>query len=212
MANSSAKVALYTRVSTASQSDLGQHEELIQLCERSGWIVVHIYREVVSGTKGAEFRPELKRLLIDAKHRRFDKVVVWSADRLARSMKHLVDVLGELRAANIDIFSYRQGVDTATPMGSMLWQVLGIFAEFEHGIRRERQALGIGKAHDQGVRFGRPRITSAKVSAICALRAQGCTVAAIAKEVGVGAGTVARTLAQASKQPQSGQHDAHQMR
>ena len=199
MSMSLTQVAIYSRVSTASQSDTAQYEELVQLCARSGWTVVQTYREVASGTKGVDLRPELKRLLVDANQRRFDKVVVWSADRLARSMKHLVDVLGELRAANVDIFSHRQGVDTSTPMGAMLWQVLGIFAEFEHDIRRERQALGIAKARDEGVRFGRPRITSAKATAIHALRAQGCTVAAIAKEVGVGAGTVARTLSQASQ-------------
>ena len=153
------RIAIYSRVSTAQQDDQAQYEELTALCQRSGWEIVRTYREKVSGTKSAADRPELKRLLIEAKQRKFDKVVVWSADRLARSMRHLVNVLGELNDCGVQLFSYKQGVDTSTPMGAMLWQFLGIFAEFENGIRRERQAIGIAKAKERGVRFGRPRIS-----------------------------------------------------
>jgi DNA invertase Pin-like site-specific DNA recombinase len=84
--------------------------------------------------------------ILEARQRKFDKVVVWSADRLARSMRHLVNVLAELHACGVEVFSYGQGVDTSTPMGAMLWNFLGIFSEFEHGIRREREVLGISKA------------------------------------------------------------------
>jgi DNA invertase Pin-like site-specific DNA recombinase len=191
------RVALYCRVSTVSQDDEAQHQELIVLCERSGWPVVRTYRETASGTKSADQRPELKRLLLDAKQRRFDKVVVWSADRLARSMRHLVNVLHELNDCGIHIFSYRQGVDTSTPMGSMLWQFLGIFAEFEHGIRRERQAIGIAKAKEKGVRFGRPRVPLAKRRQIVELRKQGQGINKIARALRVGTGSVISALAAA---------------
>ena len=136
----SARVAIYCRVSTSHQDDEAQHAELLALCQRSGWAVALTFRETVSGTKGPDHRPELRRLLLAARQRRFDKLVVWSADRLGRSMRHLVNVLHELHSCEVEVFSYRQGVDTSTPMGAMLWQFLGIFAEFEHGIRRERQA------------------------------------------------------------------------
>jgi DNA invertase Pin-like site-specific DNA recombinase len=156
--------------------------------------VVRTYREVVSGTKGVDQRPELKLLLREAKQRHFEKVVVWSADRLARSMRHLVNVLSELNDCNVQIFSYKQGVDTSTPMGSMLWQFLGIFAEFEHGIRRERQAIGIAKAKQNGVRFGRPQISRDKRRQILALREQGLGINKIARSLRVGTGGVLRTL------------------
>jgi DNA invertase Pin-like site-specific DNA recombinase len=191
------RVALYCRVSTAQQDDAAQHQELVALCERCGWTIVQTYRETVSGTKGIDHRPELKKLLQAARRRQFQKVVVWSADRLARSMRHLVAVLGELHDVGVELFSYRQGVDTATPMGAMLWQFLGIFAEFEHGIRRERQALGIAKAKARGVRFGRPRVSVAKRREILALREQGMGINKIARSLHVGTGSVIRTLVRA---------------
>lgn len=151
--------------------------------------------------KAVDQRPQLKLLLVEAKQRHFEKVVVWSADRLARSMRHLVNVLSELNGCNVQIFSYRQGVDTSTPMGSMLWSFLGIFAEFEHGIRRERQAIGIAKAKEKGVRFGRPRISWAKRREILALREQGLGINKIARRLRVGTGSVVRTLQGAGQRP-----------
>jgi DNA invertase Pin-like site-specific DNA recombinase len=189
------RVAIYCRVSTAHQDDEAQHAELVGLCERSGWDIVRTYRETVSGTKGIDHRPALKSLLLEARQRQFDKVVVWSADRLARSMRHLVIVLSELNDCGVQIFSYRQGVDTSTPMGAMLWQFLGIFAEFEHGIRRERQATGIARAKKRGVRFGRPRLSIMKRREIIKLRRGGLAINKIARRLSVGSGTILRVLA-----------------
>jgi DNA invertase Pin-like site-specific DNA recombinase len=188
------QVAIYSRVSTTQQNDDAQYEELAALCARCGWEITNVYREKVSGTKSADARPELKKLLTAARQRRFDKVVVWSADRLGRSMRHLVSVLGELNDCGVHVFSYKQGIDTSTPMGSMLWQFLGIFAEFEHGIRRERQALGIARAKARGVRFGRRPISRAKSEEILSLRNQGMGINRIARTLRVGTGTVCRTL------------------
>ena len=186
--------AIYSRVSTTQQDDEAQYEELAALCTRSGWQIARVHREKVSGTKSAADRPELKRLLIEAKQRKFDKVVVWSADRLARSMRHLVNVLGELNDCGVQLFSYKQGVDTSTPMGAMLWQFLGIFAEFENGIRLERQAIGIAKAKERGVKFGRPRISRKLQRAVLDLREQGLGINKIARQLHVGTGSVVRTL------------------
>jgi DNA invertase Pin-like site-specific DNA recombinase len=188
------RVAIYSRVSTTQQNDDAQYEELAALCARCGWDITNVYREKVSGTKSADARPSLKKLLAAARQRRFDKVVVWSADRLGRSMRHLVSVLGELNDCGVHVFSYKQGIDTSTPMGSMLWQFLGIFAEFEHGIRRERQALGIAKAKARGVRFGRPPISLQKRRQIALLRSQGQGINKIARGLKVGTGTVYRVL------------------
>lgn len=187
-------VAIYSRVSTADQNDEAQFQELVELCRRSDWKVVGVFRETASGVRGVDDRPKLKELLLGAKRRQFKKVIVWSADRLARSTRHLMYVLGELHDCKVDVFSYKQGVDTSTPLGAMLWQFLGIFAEFEHGIRRERQGLGIAKAQQRGVRFGRPRISVAKRREIVDLRLQGLGINKIARQLKVGTGSVISTL------------------
>ena len=109
-------------------------------------------------------------------------------------MRHLMTVLGELNDCKVQLFSYKQGVDTYTPMGSMLWQFLGIFAEFEHGIRRERQAIGIAKARERGVRFGRPKMSRVKQLEIIKLRRKGLGINKIARQLRVGSGSVIRTL------------------
>jgi DNA invertase Pin-like site-specific DNA recombinase len=205
------RVAIYCRVSTAHQDDEAQHAELVTLALRSGWKIVRSYREVVSGTKGVDARPQLQKLLLEARQRKFDKVVVWSADRLARSMRHLVNVLHELKSCNVELFSYKQGVDTSTPMGAMLWQFLGIFAEFEHGIRRERQAIGIAKAKEKGVRFGRPRVPPMTRRQIVALRKEGLGINNIARTLRVGTGSVYRALRAAglpTKMEESGASDS----
>lgn len=188
------RVAVYSRVSSSSQSDEAQLQELLALCARSRWEVVSVYRETVSGTLSAAKRPALARLLVDAKRRKFEKVVVWSADRLGRSMRHLVTVLSEFHDSGIALYSYKQGVDTSSPMGAMLWQFLGIFAEFENGIRRERQAAGIASAKAKGVRFGRRPVKPDVKRKICALRRSGRSINKIARELKVGVGTIMRTL------------------
>ena len=189
------RVAIYCRVSTKEQDDQMQLDELQALCERCGWTVAKVYREKASGTKSADERTALGEVLLGARHRQFDKVVVWSVDRLARSMRQLVNTLSELKDCGVQLFSYRQGIDTSSPMGAMLWQFLGIFAEFEHGIRQERQAAGIAKASARGVRFGRPPITKVRQQAILDLRAKGVGINRIAKSLRVGSGTVVKTIA-----------------
>ena len=93
-----------------------QLDELQALCTRSDWTIAKVYREKISGTKSADERTALKELLVGARQRQFEKVVVWSVDRLARSMRQLVNVLSELNDCGVQLFSYRQGIDTSTPM------------------------------------------------------------------------------------------------
>ena len=188
------RVAVYVRVSTNHQNDEAQYDELMALCERSDWEVVDVYREKVSGTKGTSERSELSRLLRDARLRRFAKVVVWSVDRLGRSMKNLVTVLSELKDLKINVFSFKQGIDTETSMGSMLFQFVGIFAEFENEMRKERQTIGIAKAKSKGVRFGKKPTPRSKIEEIKRLRGEGLAILKICKRVGVSANTVYSTL------------------
>lgn len=188
------RVAIYCRVSSTSQNDDMQAKELAEFCQRAGWVVVDTYRETISGTLSVSARPELTRLMLDAKRRRFNKVVVWSADRLGRSMSHLMVTLSELHDCKVDVFSFQQGVDTSTPMGSMLWKFLGIFAEFENQIRRERQAAGIARARQNGVKLGRPKVSAARQQEIQRLRAAGLGINKIARMTSTGVGTVAKLV------------------
>tara|TARA_B100000963_G_C22369741_1_gene555339 strand:- start:79 stop:546 length:468 start_codon:yes stop_codon:yes gene_type:complete len=149
------KVGVYVRVSTQQQTTENQLLELYEVCERNDWSVVEEYNETVSGTKGVNDRKELERMLKDASRKKFDKLVIWSVDRLGRSMKYLVSVLSQLKDLDIDIYSYKQGIDTSTTMGSSFFHMVGIFAELENNMRRERQIIGIKRALKEGVKFGR---------------------------------------------------------
>lgn len=185
------KVAIYARVSSESQDYEMQLHELQALAVRSGYEVVEIYAEKISGTKANADRPELKRMMKDAKWRRFQKVLVWSVDRLGRSMKNLVDVLTELRDLKIDILAQQQGIDTGTQMGAMMFSFISIFSEFETNLRRERQMLGIQKARASGKTWGGRQPTSdEKLEKIRTMKRKGFTVRDICKKLKVSPNTI----------------------
>ncbi len=189
------KVAIYARVSSEAQDYEMQLQELQALADRSGYEVVEIYAEKISGTKANADRPELKRLMKDARWRKFQKVLVWSVDRLGRSMKNLVDVLTELRDLKIDIFAQQQGIDTGTQMGAMMFSFISIFSEFETNLRRERQMLGIQKARASGKTWGGRQPTSEeKIERIRVMRARGSTVRTICQKMKVSPNTVYAAL------------------
>lgn len=133
-------------------------------------------------------------MLADARLRRFDKVVVWSVDRLARSLPNLIHVLLELRDLNVNIFSFKQAIDTSSPMGMMFFQFLGIFAEFENNIRRERQLMGIRKAKENGVHFGRKPISDEKKLEIINLRKSGLSIRSICNNLNVSPNSVLKII------------------
>ena len=185
------KVAIYARVSSETQDYEMQLQELQALADRSGYEVVEIYAEKISGAKANADRPELKRMMKDARWRRFQKVLVWSVDRLGRSMKNLVDVLTELRDLKIDILAQQQGIDTGTQMGAMMFSFISIFSEFETNLRRERQMLGIQKARAAGKTWGgRQPISEEKVEKIRTMKRKGFTVRDICKKLKVSPNTI----------------------
>ena len=145
----------------------------------------------ISGTKGVEERSELERMLIDASRRKFDKVVIWSVDRVARSMKHLIQVLSQLDDLDIDIYSYKQGIDTSTTMGKSFFHMVGIFAELENNLRSERQKIGIKRALDNGAQFGRKTIIDdLMISNVVQEREKGLSIRKIADELDLNRGVV----------------------
>ena len=189
------QVACYLRVSTLSQHSENQLIELLDVCNRNKWQITEIYEETISGTKGVDERYELNRMMHDACRKKFDKVVVWSVDRLGRSMKHLVSVLSQLDDLNVDVFSYVQGIDTSTQFGKSMFQMVGIFAELENNMRKERQSIGIKRALDNGAKFGRKSIMNEElIFKINNLREEGHSMRYIAKECDVSTTIVQKAI------------------
>jgi DNA invertase Pin-like site-specific DNA recombinase len=152
------RAVLYLRVSTLDQTVANQERELRQVAERAGWEIVHVYRDHgISGAKGRDKRPAFDVLHKAAARREFDIVMAWSVDRLGRSLQDLVAFLSEIRAAGVDLFLHQQALDTTTPAGKALFQMMGVFAEFERSMIQERVRAGLRRAKEEGKRLGRPR-------------------------------------------------------
>jgi DNA invertase Pin-like site-specific DNA recombinase len=135
----SKRIALYLRVSTTEQTVENQQRELEAVAERYGWNVVAVFTDAgISGTKGRDKRPGYDCLCRGIARREFDQVAAWSVDRLGRSLQELVALLGELHAKGVDLYLHQQGIDTGTPAGKAMFQMMGVFAEFERGIIVER--------------------------------------------------------------------------
>jgi len=189
------RVALYLRVSTKGQSVENQRRDLELVAKRSGWRVVEIYKDSgISGAKGRDQRPGFDRLMKDATRRQFDVVAAWSVDRLGRSLQDLVTSLGELHTLGVDLYLHQQAIDTTTPSGKALFQMMGVFAEFERAIIRERVNAGLARAKATGVKLGRKPVGSETERRIRELRATGMGILKIARELGVGTSVVQRVV------------------
>jgi DNA invertase Pin-like site-specific DNA recombinase len=190
------RAVLYLRVSTLDQTTANQERELRDLAGRMGCDIVHVYKDHgISGAKGRDKRPAFDRLCRDASKRQFDMVMAWSVDRLGRSLQDLVAFLSELHALRIDLFLHQQGLDTTTPAGKAMFQMMGVFSEFERAIIQERVRAGLARAKSEGKRLGRPPIPAKMQKAIReALNQPGRTegVRKIAARFGVDPGTVQR--------------------
>ena len=150
------RAAIYGRVSTlTNQSVEMQARDLRQLAERRSFEVVREYfDEGFSGAKSS--RPALDEMLADAKRGKFRVLLVWKLDRLGRSLAHLVRLLEDLRACNVELVSFSEGLDFTTTTGKLLYQVLSAFAEFERDCIRERVRAGMRNARAKGKSIGRP--------------------------------------------------------
>lgn len=147
------RAAVYARVSTAAQDGEPQLAQLRRFVSSAEWSLYHEYFDTANGE--SKDRPALARLMRDAFDRRFDVVVVWRFDRFGRSLSHLIQSLEEFQALHIGFVSVSERFDTSTPLGKMTFGLLASLAEFETSLRNERVALGIAKARERGVKFGR---------------------------------------------------------
>src|ERR1700716_3998162 len=188
------RVAIYLRVSTARQDTDNQRRELEAVAERSGWEVVRIYEDVISGAKGRDNRPGLDSMMKAVNAKRFDMVAAWSVDRLGRSLTDLLGILQGLHEKGVDLFLHQQGLDTSTTAGKAMFQMLGVFAEFERGIIRERVNAGLARARAKGTKLGRRRVEPAIEARIIELKADGMGILKIGRTLGVGTSVVQRVL------------------
>src|SRR5262245_13349187 len=153
------RAVLYLRVSTVDQTTANQERELRELAGRMGCEITKVCRDHgISGAKGRDKRPQFDALCKAAARREFDVVMAWSVDRLGRSLQDLVAFPAELHALGVDLFLHQQGLDTATPAGKAMFQMMGVFAEFERAMIQERVRAGLRRARSEGKRLGRPPI------------------------------------------------------
>jgi DNA invertase Pin-like site-specific DNA recombinase len=190
------RVAFYLRVSTGEQTTENQRRELEAVARHRGWDVVAVYEDRgISGAKGRDKRPQFDRMLRDAVRGKFDILAAWAVDRLGRSLQDLVVSLGELRAGGVDLFLHQQALDTTTPSGRAMFQMLGVFAEFERAMIQERVKAGLVRARANGKQLGRPKVPADEKGILSAITA-GLSIRKAAKEFGVSPSKVQRVVVQ----------------
>ncbi len=187
------RAALYLRVSTVDQHPETQLHDLHQLAAQRGFQIIEEYTDKISGTKAK--RPGLDQLMRDAHRGRFDVVMVWACDRLARSVRHFLDVLDQLNHLNIEFVSFRENLDTAGPLGRAVVTIISVVAELERALIVERVRAGIRRARLEGRRIGRAPLEVDR-PALLKDRARGLSLAEIAKLHRISRSSVCRVLRQ----------------
>ena len=185
------RAAVYTRVSSLDQNPGTQSLDLRQMAAQRGYEIVQEYTDRISGAKAK--RPGLGQMMADARRGRFDVVLVWASDRIARSVKHFLEVLDELNRLNIEFISFREQIDTAGPLGRAIVVIIGAIAELERNLIVERVRAGMRRARLEGTHIGRNPLTLDH-EAIHRERCQGQSLRQIAKGHRISTATVQRVL------------------
>jgi DNA invertase Pin-like site-specific DNA recombinase len=185
------RAILYLRVSTIDQHPESQVHDLRAIAAQRGYTIQHEYRDVISGAKAR--RPGLDQLLADARKHRFDVVLVWAFDRLARSVRHFLEVLDELNHLGIEFVSFRENIDTGGPLGRAMVVIVGAIAELERNLIVERVRAGMRRARLEGRHIGRRPLEIDRVG-IERDRASGMSLAEVAKAHRISRATVHRLL------------------
>jgi len=185
------RAVLYVRVSTPDQSIESQLLDLRQMAAARGYEIVREYSDKLSGTKSK--RPGLDALLSDAQRHRFDVVMVWAFDRMARSVRHFLEVLDELNHLNIEFVSFRESVDTSGPLGRAMVVIVGAIAELERNLIVERVKAGMRRAKLEGRQIGRSRLDMNREQ-IVHDRRSGMSLTRVAKKHGISRASVCRVM------------------
>lgn len=185
------RIAIYTRVSTKDQTTENQLQVLKQWAARAGHEVARVFEDKgISGAKGRDKRPAFDAVLRGAVRREFEMVAVWSTDRLGRSLPDLIEVMRTLQSVNCGLYIATQGLDTSTPSGRAMYQMLGVFSELERELIVSRVNAGLDRARAAGTKLGRRPISADIRDAIAAGLSAGRSVRQVAAETGASVGTV----------------------
>src|SRR5664279_5150167 len=185
------RAALYMRVSTVDQHPETQLHDLRQMATQRGYEIVQEYTDRISGVKAR--RPGLDQMMADARRGRFDVVLVWASDRIARSVKHFLEVLDGLNRLDIEFISFRENIDTGGPLGRAIVVIIAAIAELERSLIVERVRAGMRRARLEGTHIGRQPLTLDD-EAIHRERCQGQSLRQIAKGHRISTATVQRVL------------------
>jgi len=190
------RAVLYLRVSTLDQHPETQLYDLEQMAAQRGYTIVKQYTDRISGARAR--RPGLDEMMRDARRGRFDIVLVWASDRLARSVKHFLEVLDELNRLQVEFVSFREQIDTGGPLGRAVVVIIGAIAELERNLIIERVRAGMRRARLEGRHIGRRPLDHDR-AAILRDRERGHSLGQLARTYRVSRTTVARVLGKAPK-------------
>ena len=186
------RCVIYSRVSTSGQEVENQIRLLRQIAEKKGYELVEVISDVMSGAKGREQRKGFDRLIKGSIKKEWDSILVWSVDRLGRSLKDLVGFLDEINSVGCDLYIHQSGIDTSTPSGRLMFSMVSCFSEFERSMISERVKLGMQRTDKK---IGRPtNINEGLINSVKFMRGQGVAIKKIAKELKIGVGTVYKVM------------------
>ena len=188
------RAAIYLRVSTVDQHPETQLYDLRTLASQRGFAVVQEYTDKISGAKAR--RPGLDQMLADAQKRKFDVVLVWAFDRMARSVRHLLDMLDELNHLGLEFISFRENIDTGGPLGRAIVVIVGAIAELERNLIIERVRAGMRRAKLEGRQIGRRPLDLDRAS-ILRDRQRGLSLTQVAKAHGISRAMVSKVVKEA---------------
>lgn len=196
------RVALYGRVSTPRQDMKVQQEDLRRVAAFRGWEVAGEFWDQAE-TGSSSDRPQLNLLMTGVRRCQYDVVAVWKFDRFSRSMSHLVSTLNELTSLGVEFYSYRETIDTTTPIGKAMFGVIAAMAEFERDLVRERVIAGVRRAQAKGIHCGRPKILvdAATLKAANTLLSDGWSFKQVARAMGVHRSTLRRRMEEGGNMP-----------
>ena len=190
------KVGCYYRVSTKNQTILNQKLELESLAERMGYEIVAEYKdEGISGAKNRDERPALNAMMKDAVRGKFEMILCYDLSRLGRNLEELIRIMNEMNSLNINLFFYREAINTDSSSGKLMFSMFGVLAQWEKSLISERIISGQNRARTQGKKIGRPStFNEGLMQAVRKMREKGMGIVAISRTLGIGVSSVYRSL------------------
>lgn len=189
------RVVKYQRVSTNHQDLENQTKSIDEQIDRLGWTIISEYHEIESGMKSRDSRPQLRKLLRDSRLRMFDRVIVYSLDRLGRSVVDVINTINELEEVGVNVFVVKNSIDTSTQQGKLFTYFCSIFGEMERDMIISRQKSSIERLREKNQNWGKGKLLSQeRRDEILQLKEEGYSYRSICKKLGVSLGSVQYTI------------------